>query len=96
MLASTGGPDASPLMVLRQTIADGDTIADIIVVGVEPGRLGSPQPARGRYLNGSGDAVVDEALAVASLGETFSAAGLAFRAVGTVSGQRLYAGLPVV
>ena len=46
MLASAGGPDASPVMVLRQTIADGGTLADIIVVGVEPGRLGSPQAAR--------------------------------------------------
>ena len=96
MPAGTGGAEASPVMVLRQTIADGDTFADVIVVGVEPGRLGSPQAAPGDDLGGSGDAVVDEALAVASLGESFSMGGAPFRVVGTVTGQRLYAGLPVV
>ena len=92
MPASTGGPDASPVMVLRQTIADGDTLADIIIVGVEPGRLGSPQAARGDDLGGPGDAVVDDSLTVAGLGDSFSMGGSAFRVVGTVSGQRLYAG----
>ena len=96
MPASSGGPDASPVMVLRQTIADGATFADIIVVGVEPGRLGSPAAARGDDLGGPGDAVVDDALAVTSLGESFVMGGTTFRVVGTVTGQRLYAGLPVM
>ena len=55
--ASAGGPDASPVMVLRQTISDGGTLADIIVVGVEPGRLGSPhgrRRRRPRWFGGSG------------------------------------------
>ena len=51
------GPDASPVMVLRQTIADAGTLADIIVVGVEPGRLGSPRAADGVDLDGPGEAV---------------------------------------
>jgi putative ABC transport system permease protein len=96
VLASAGGPDASPVMVLRQTIADGDELADIIIVGVEPGRLGSPRATRGADLGGPGDAVVDDALGVAGLGDRFSVGGVAFEVVGTVSGQRLYAGLPVV
>ena len=96
VLASAGGPDASPVMVLRQTIADRGELTDIIVVGVEPGRLGSPHAQRGRDLLGSGDAVVDNSLPVAALDDAFSVAGRAFRVVGTVSGQRLYAGLPVV
>jgi putative ABC transport system permease protein len=94
--AGTAGPDASPLMVLRQTTSGARTLADIIVIGVEPGRLGSPRAAHGVDLTGPGQAVVDEALDVAGLGETFSAGGVTFQVVGTVSGQRLYAGLPVV
>ena len=70
VLASAAGPDASPVMVLRQTISDGGTLADIIVVGVEPGRLGSPQATDGADLDGSGEAVVDDALDVAGLGDT--------------------------
>ena len=83
-------------MVLRQTISDGGTVADIIVVGVEPGRLGAPRADEGVDLGGPGEAVVDESLEVAGLGDTLSFGGSAFRVVGTVSGQRLYAGLPVV
>jgi putative ABC transport system permease protein len=96
MLSSAGGTDASPVMVLRQTIADGATFADIIIIAVEPGRLGSPRPTRGDDLAGGGEAVVDDALGIVGLGETFSVGGAVFRVVGTVSGQRLYAGLPVV
>ena len=46
VLASDAGPDASPVIVLRQTISDAGTLEDIIVVGVEPGRLGSPRATR--------------------------------------------------
>jgi len=94
--AGVAGPDASPVMVLRQTIAGAGPLADIIVVAVEPSRLGSPEATRGVDLDGSGQAVVDDALQVAGLGDTFSLGGSEFRVVGTVSGQRLYAGLPVV
>jgi putative ABC transport system permease protein len=94
--ASAAGPAASPVMVLRQTVSDRGTLADIIVVGVEPGRLGSPRATDGVDLGGSGEAVVDDALEGAGLGDTFSMGGTAFRVVGTVTGQRLYAGLPVV
>ena len=96
MPAVAAGPDASPVMVLRQTIAEGDALADIIVVGVEPGRLGSPRAGRGEDLGGPGEAVVDDSLTVVGLGDRFSLGGSPFRVVGTVSGQRLYAGLPVV
>jgi putative ABC transport system permease protein len=96
MLESTGGPDASPVIVSRQTIADGDDLSDIIIIGVEPGRLGSPRAARGADLSGSGEAVVDDAFDVGGIGGQFTVGGTTFHVVGTVSGQRLYAGLPVV
>ncbi|MET0458361.1 MAG: ABC transporter permease [Ilumatobacteraceae bacterium] len=86
----------SPLLVVRQTISDDGVLADIIVVGVDPGRLGSPQADEGSDLGGPGEAVVDEDLGIVGLGSSFSIGGREFRVVGTVSGQRLYAGVPMV
>ena len=40
--------------------------------------------------------MVDESLDGAGLGDDISVGGTTFRVVGTVSGQRLYAGLPLV
>jgi putative ABC transport system permease protein len=93
-LAETEG---SSLIALRQTITDDDgAVHDIMLMGVEPGRLGSPDAQEGEDLAGPGEAVVDVDFAVAGTGETFTMARREFRVVGTVSGQRLYAGLPLV
>ncbi len=96
MPAALGGEGSSPALVLRQTVVDGDSIADIIVVGIEPGGLGSPRADDGTDLAGAGQAVVDDSLGAAELGGELEFGGRTFEVVGTVSGQRLYAGLPVV
>jgi putative ABC transport system permease protein len=88
--------EASPLMALRQTTSDGGAVQDIIVLGVEPGRLGSPRAARGVDLAGTGEAVVDDDLTGVHVGGSLSVGHRSFTVVGTVSGQRLYAGLPLV
>ena len=95
-LAAAGDGNASPAMVLRQTIAGAGGVVDIIVFGVESGRLGSPVAAEGVALGGPGEAVVAEDLEGVSVGDTLSIAGRDLRVVGTVSGQRLFAGLPMV
>ena len=94
--AGAAGDEASPVIVLRQTTSDAGTPADLIVVGVEPGRLGAPRATDGADLSGPGQAVVDESLDAAEIGDTLSVGGSVFRVVGTVSGQRLYAGLPIM
>ena len=91
--ANIGG---SSLMVLRETIQDGANVRDVIVVGVEPGALGSPKVSRGEELSGSGQIVVDRSLPGTSVGETMSFGGQHFRIVGTISGQSLFAGIPLV
>lgn len=91
--ANIGG---SPVIVLRETIQDGPTVRDVIVMGVEPGALGSPEASRGESLTASGQVVVDRSLPGASIGETLSFAGQPFRIVGTISGQSLFAGIPLV
>lgn len=91
--ANIGG---SPVIVLRETIQDGPTVRDVIVMGVEPGALGSPEASRGESLTASGQVVVDRSLPGASVGDDLSFAGQPFRIVGTISGQTLFAGIPLV
>lgn len=88
-------PGASPAMVLRQTITRDDEVVDIVVLGVEPDALGSPDPRRGAALAGPGEVVVDEALDGADIGDSLSIGGRPLTVVGTVDGQRLFAGLPM-
>ena len=91
--ANTGG---SPVMVLRETIQDGPAVRDIIVMGVEPGGLGSPHASRGESLSASGQAVVDRSLPGMTAGDTMVFGGHEFHVVGTISGQTLFAGIPLV
>jgi putative ABC transport system permease protein len=91
--ANIGG---SPVMVIHQTFQDGTKVRDVIVMGVEPGALGSPQASRGESLAGSDQIVVDRSLAGAAIGDTIAFGGKSFRVVGTTSGQSLFAGIPLV
>jgi len=91
-----GDPAASPVMVLRQTLVTDDGVRDIIVIGAEVGRLGSPKARKGADLSAGGQAVLDEDLDVVGIGGSLTVGGRTLDVVGTVSGQRLYAGLPVV
>ena len=86
----------SPAMMLRQTITDNGSVHDIIALGVVPGELGSAEAQKGRSLAGPGEAVVDDALQIADIGDSLTFGSQTFEVVGTVSGQRLYAGLPLV
>ncbi len=85
----------TPTMILRETIQDGSTVRDLIVMGVVPGRLGSPHASRGDSLAGAGQIVVDRSLD-AAIGDSMSFGGKRFVVVGTVSKQTLYAGIPLV
>ena len=89
-------PDASPALVLRQSIDHNGKIVDVVVIGAEPGRLGSVTASNGKSVAGPGEAVVDNDFTLAGLGDSFAIGGKSFKVVGTVSGQRLYAGLPMV
>jgi putative ABC transport system permease protein len=90
--AEIGG---TPVMVLRETIQVGSTTRDLIVMGVEPGKLGSPHATRGQDLVGPGQIVVDRSLSV-GVGGTITFGGKHFAVVGSVSKQTLYAGIPLV
>lgn len=68
---------------------------DVNVLGVLPGRLGSPVVAAGRALSHAGEAVVDDATH-ARVGDRISLNGALFRVVGVVRGVSYFAGQPVV
>ena len=68
---------------------------DVNVLGVVPGRLGSPTVLKGRPLGEGADVVADESLG-ARLGQVVILNGRRFSVVGLVSGVTYYAGQPVV
>ncbi len=92
---SAVGIGGTPAMILRETIHNGSNVRDLIVMGVEPGKLGSPRVSRGDSLSGPAQIVVDRSLGSA-IGDTISFGGKNFDVVGSVSKQTLYAGIPLV
>ncbi len=94
--SDAGGPGATPLMTLRQTISDGDEVLDIVVLGVVPGALGTPDVVDGVTLTGPGQIVADRALSTADVGGQLTVAGVTLDVVGSTTGQRMFAGVPIV
>src|SRR5579871_281291 len=99
-IAGREGPArAAPLLVGLGAAQVGRTGAgfappeDVNLLGVEPGRLGSPAVAQGRPLGGPGEAVVDESLG-ARLGGAVLLDGARFHVVGLLSGVTYFAGEP--
>lgn len=90
------GQGAAPVMVLRQTIRVDGTVEDLVVLGVDPTRLGAPDPDDGAPLSARGQVVVDEALEGVGIGDTIAVGGHELEIVGTTTGQRIFAGIPVV
>jgi len=88
--------DGSPVMVLRETIKDGSKVRDVIMMGVEQGKLGSPVTSHGDDLTAPGQVVVDGSLPGAGVGDTINIGGKSFLVVGETSGQSLFAGIPLV
>ena len=65
------------------------------VLGVEPGRLGSPKVVQGRRLGNGAEVVADQSLR-AKVGQVIGLNGSRFTVVGLVSGVTYFAGQPVV
>ncbi len=95
-LAGVPGVGAEGPLLVGHAITSGSAgIEDVNVLGVEPGRLGSPKVVAGRPLRRGADIVADESLGVA-LGHTVVLNGSRFTVVGLVSGVTYFAGQPVV
>jgi putative ABC transport system permease protein len=94
--SSASDSEGSPVMVLRETIKDGSKVRDVIMMGVEPGKLGSPRTSSGADLAQPGQVVVDGSLPGADVNDTINIGGKDFLVVGETSGQSLFAGIPLV
>jgi putative ABC transport system permease protein len=95
-----GPSHAAAILFGRQSVgkADGSAFAEkphVNLVGVEPGRLGSPTVRDGKPLRHLHEAVVDATLG-AKVGQKITLGRDVFTVVGTVTGARLLAGVPNV
>jgi len=86
---------AAPLLVGHALSSGTLGAKDVNVLGVEPGRLGSPKVVRGRRLGNGADVVADESLQ-AKVGQVIVLNGSRFKVVGLVAGVTYFAGQPVV
>jgi putative ABC transport system permease protein len=86
---------AAPLLVGHALSSGSLGEKDVNVLGVEPGRLGSPKVVEGRPLGNGADVVADQSLRV-KVGQVIVLSGSRFTVVGLVSGVTYFAGQPVV
>jgi putative ABC transport system permease protein len=92
---SPGVQAADPLLMFRQTAHVDGSDVDVNLIGYRPGGLGGPRDVRGATLARAGDIVADSSLH-RRVGESVNMGGRTFRVVGTVSGETVYAGQPIV
>ena len=94
--AAPGVTDAQGLVFLpNEAVHAGSKLVTVNVMGVVPGRLGSPVAVHGHGLTGPAQVVVDNRTHIA-LGSTMQIGSTRFDVVGTVRDRTLGAGLPVV
>jgi putative ABC transport system permease protein len=86
---------AAPLLVGHALSSGALGQTNVNVLGVDPGRLGSPKVVQGRPLRSGADVVADESLG-ARIAQTIVLNGSRFTVVGLVSGVTYFAGQPVV
>jgi putative ABC transport system permease protein len=85
---------ADPVAVLRAT-TETPKRANVNLIGVEPGGVGSPPGWRARVLARRGAAIADESLGL-GVGERLDLNGASFRVAAVTSGMTYFAGIPTV
>ncbi|MEA2142001.1 MAG: putative transport system permease protein [Solirubrobacteraceae bacterium] len=90
----SGVKSAAALAVANATTRDPE-VKSINLVGIEPGKVGSPGPKADRVLEQRGAAVVDDSLGL-SVGDPISLDGKRFRVRATSHGLTHFAGVPTV
>jgi putative ABC transport system permease protein len=90
------GDQASSVVVSRSSLRhDSDVVEEVILIGHEPGGLGSAPTVDGREVAADGEVVVDKAAGV-EVGEMVQVSGQDFTVVGISEGTTLLAGIPLV
>jgi putative ABC transport system permease protein len=90
-----GVQEADPVLFLHETVAL-PRVAEVNLVGYQPGGVGQPRVRHGRLPQHRGELVVDSSLAGVALGRKLAVAGSTYTVVGTTSGMRINAGQPLM
>ena len=91
--ATDGVEQAAPMGFFSTTIGGHDAPRPVVLFGVEPGAVGSPEPDEGVALAGPGQAVVDRTLGL-DQGETLDIGGRSLEVVGRFDSATLFGGQP--
>jgi putative ABC transport system permease protein len=95
-VATTPGVAAAGALFVGHALSSGSLGEKVVnVLGVEPGRLGSPEVVQGRALSRGANVVADTSLG-AKVGQVIDLSGSRFTVVGLVTGVTYFAGEPVV
>jgi predicted acylesterase/phospholipase RssA/CRP-like cAMP-binding protein len=93
--AQIRGARAAPLVVGRQSLSEGATRKDIVVLGVTPGGVGEPELIDGRQPRTPTEVAVDRAAGL-SVGDTAVIGVNRYTVVGRTAHRTLFAGMPGV
>ena len=85
----------APVVTARSSLTADGLAEEVLVVGHDTGRLGSPDTVAGRAAATTGEVVLDETLDI-DIGTTVNVGGAPFVVVGTTRDTTLLAGLPLV
>lgn len=83
----------SPVVITRSSLSDGGTPEEVVLIGFEPGGLGTPQVVEGRAPEGPGEVAVDVTADV-EVGDDVALAGEPFTVVGLTENTTVLAGIP--
>jgi putative ABC transport system permease protein len=93
-VAASPGVESVSRLLVSSGVADDRANANLL--GLEFGTGHDPTLDRGRLPEAAFEVVVDESLADISIGDSFGLGGQTWTVVGETSGQRFFAGVPVV
>ena len=83
----------SPVVITRSSVSDGGTPEEVVLVGFEPGGLGSPQVVEGRAPEAGGEVALDRTLDI-EVGTDITVSGEPFTVVGLTEDTTVLAGIP--
>jgi putative ABC transport system permease protein len=93
---AVGAENKAPVVTSRSSVvvAPGAEAVEVVLLGHEPGGLGSPPTVEGRAAGAPGEVVVDETLELA-VGDDLTIVGQTFTVVGETRRTTLLAGIPL-
>ena len=83
----------SPVVITRSSVSDGGEPEEVVLVGFEPGGLGTPQVVEGREPTAAGEVALDRSAGI-SVDAAVTVGGQPFTVVGLTEDATVLAGIP--